>query len=88
MGKKALLVSCELLVDLFKIGPARTYAVTAHGLPEDAAVVGCSMAWDRNPHMVVLVIESDEWPPELVNGVTLPEAEPVVCTLITEAADA
>ncbi len=87
MGRMVLRVSAELLMELFKDGPTRTYGVIAHGLPEDATLIDCRMERFHNPPFASLVIESAAYPP-VADGAAYPEAEPVVCSLITAATDA
>ncbi len=86
MGRKTLLISTALLVDLFKAGPPRTYGVVKNGLPEDARFFHCHADWSDGTPVIVVEIESAEYPEGPYQPGNYPEAEPVVCSLITAEA--
>jgi hypothetical protein len=84
MGHKLLRISGDLLIDLFKAGPPRIYDVVEHGLPEDARFVHCHQVnWSDGRPIVLVEIESAEYPEAPYPVGAYPEAEPVVCSLIT-----
>jgi hypothetical protein len=61
-GTRTLSIALEVLIDLFKDGPDRTWSVT-DGLPADAHIVGFGMRDNKSmPGLVVdLLVESDEF---------------------------
>jgi hypothetical protein len=84
MKRAVLLVSPHLILDLFKVGPARAFEVINFALPEDARFV--DVRYINSEQHIALEVESEsfpEMPPKAKQPVTLssPECRIVpVCT--------
>ena len=82
MGRAVLYISSELLVDLFKAGPPRSYAIRSGGLPEDTRLVEVAHArYMGEPLTIALLLESETWP-EVEDGQLPPELSPVVASVV------
>jgi len=80
MKRAVLLVTPSLLIDLFKVGPARAFEVTDFGLPEDTEFV--DVRYINSQGVIALEIES-----EAFNEVPAKGAPPVLPSPICRRVD-
>jgi hypothetical protein len=84
MAMRVLQISTELLLSLFKEGPARTYGVTKDPLPSDVRWVGVAEGWVGDPERLAIFVESESFP-ALGDDAPLEswDLPPVECTLVS-----